>query len=77
MSESTWIRTITRPVSHLVGTIVVMANVLVCGVIASTQPQWQPPLVLIGTIPLIVWFTLMAWKFERAKGASPEQAERS
>lgn len=71
MSETTWFRTLTRPVGHLVGTIVCTALLVASAVLASFYPQWQPALVLIGSIPLIIWATIMSVIFYRANTEPP------
>ncbi|WP_223623995.1 hypothetical protein [Microbacterium sp. EST19A] len=73
MSDTTWFRTITRPLGHLAGTVAVTANAVVCAVVSLINPQLQPPLVLIGAIPYIVWFTVMAVIFHRATTVPADQ----
>lgn len=75
MSQRTWFHTITRPVGPLVGTVLVTVNVLVCGIIATVNPQWQPGLVVVAVAPALVWYTFMAWVHQRGRTAAPEDAD--
>lgn len=73
MRQTTWFHTITRPVGPLVGTILVTVNVLVCGIIATINPTWQPALVIVAVAPAVVWYTFMAWVHQRERaGTRPE-----
>lgn len=73
MSEQTWFGTLTRPVGHLCGTIAVSMLLLVCAVLAMIHPHWQPTLVVIGCVPLIIWSTVMAVIFHRATTQQPPE----
>lgn len=75
MSQATWFRTITRPVGPLVGTALVTVNVLVCGTIATFNPQWQPALVVAAVVPAVVWYTYMSWVYQRKQAAASDDAD--
>lgn len=67
MTGTRWGTTLTRPVSHLVGTVATTANAVVCAVLAVINPPWQPALVLLATIPAVIWYTAMAWAHHRGR----------
>jgi hypothetical protein len=67
MTRTKWATTLTRPVGHLVGTIATTANAVVCAVLAAINPPLQPALVLLATIPAVIWYTAMAWSHHRGR----------
>lgn len=74
MKQTTWFHTITRPWGPLLGTAAVIANVIVCGSIATANPQSQPGLVVIAAAPALVWYAYMGWVHHRGRTGSHDKA---
>lgn len=73
--QAAWFRMLTRPVGHLLGTISVTVWVIVCAAFAHLHPEWQPPLVVVGATPFIIWTSVLSWRFERQRAESRDTLE--
>ncbi len=63
----TWFGTITRPASHLAGTIVVFTIIVAATVLSVNFPQWQGLLFVAALVPALLWYVLMMMAYSRIR----------
>ncbi|WEK61710.1 MAG: hypothetical protein P0Y60_02795 [Candidatus Microbacterium colombiense] len=69
--RATWYGTLTQPLGHLIGTIVVFTWVIGCAIVSSGSAR--PDLVLAAGIPMILWSLYASVRYHRHR-ATEESA---
>ncbi|WP_046011821.1 hypothetical protein [Microbacterium sp. SA39] len=64
-----WFGTLTRPVSHFIGTTTINALSVMGWAISTHRPDWQPAIVIITLVPMLTWFTFMSYVHRREEFA--------
>lgn len=74
MSSTTWFRTITQPITHLVSTIAYLLAVVVGVFVASIYPEWRLLIIGIVLVCAVAWYVVMMRAYNRGRKADAAAA---